>query len=82
MIVRVCNAHFAWKQLKADYFQFILDLKRRKSWARFCLSLGWVHINANKLLKTAILLVQEAYKIGKNAFWPKFEPYFLDFQKA
>ena len=28
------------------------------------------------------MLVQEAYEIGKNAFWSKFDPYFLDFQRA
>ena len=34
--------------------------KRRISRARFSLSLGWLHISANKLVKTAILLVQES----------------------
>ena len=34
-------------------------LKRRKWRLKFCLSLNWVHINANKLLKTPFLLVQE-----------------------
>ena len=37
-------------------------LERRKSWAGFCLSLGWLHISENwkiEKLKTAVLLVQE-----------------------
>ena len=34
-------------------------LERRKSWAGFCLSLGWLHISEKNILKTAILLVQE-----------------------
>ena len=34
-------------------------LKRRKSWAWFCLSLGWLHISEQKLLKTPIIFVQE-----------------------
>ena len=33
--------------------------ERKKSRALFCLSLGWLHISEKKLLKTAIMLVQE-----------------------
>ena len=57
IIQEVLKAYFAWKQLKVDYSKKYL--KRRKSWARFCLSLCWVHISDEKLSKTSILLVQE-----------------------
>ena len=54
-------------------------LKRRKSRAWFCLSLGWLNISEkNFLLKTTILLVQDR-KVGKGvSLWPNFDPNFRD----
>ena len=51
---------FCMKTVKSRLFKKYL--KRRKSRARFCLSLGWLHISEKKLLKTSILLVQELIK--------------------
>ena len=48
---------FWMKTVKSRLFKKYL--KRRKSRARFCLSLGWLHLSEKELLKTAILLVQE-----------------------
>ena len=48
---------FCMKTVKSGLFKKYLE--RRKSRARFCLSLGWLHISEKKSLKTAILLVQE-----------------------
>ena len=45
------------KTVKSRLFKNYLE--RRRSRARFCVSLGWLHITEKKLLKTAILLVQE-----------------------
>ena len=36
--------------------------KRKISWARFCLSLGWLNVSEKKLLNTTILPVQELIK--------------------
>ena len=44
---------------------FKKNWKRRKLWAWPCLSLGWLHVSANKLLKTPILLMQELIKQEK-----------------
>ena len=53
-------------------------LKRRKSWARFCLPLGWLNISEKQLLKTAIVSA-EAHKVGKVvSLWPNFDPNFPD----
>ena len=48
---------FCKKTVKTRYFKKYLE--KRKLHARFCLSLGWLHVSEKKLLKTAILLVQE-----------------------
>ena len=51
-------------------------LKRRKSWARFCLPLGWLNISEKQLLKTTIVSA-EAHKVGKVvSLWPNFDPNF------
>ena len=54
---------FRMKTVKSRFFKKYL--KRRKSRARFCFSLGWLHISKKKLFKTAILLVQELIKQEK-----------------
>ena len=59
IIRRVLKEYFAWKQFIQKY------LKRGKSRARLCLPLDWLHISVNKLMKTAILLVQELRKYKK-----------------
>ena len=54
---------FCMKTIKSRLFNKYL--KRTKSWSRFWLPLGWLHIGANKLLNSAILLVQELIKYEK-----------------
>ena len=57
-------------------------LKRRKSWARFCLPLGWLNISEKQLLKTTIVSA-EAHKVGKVvSLWPNFDPNFPDIWKV
>ena len=60
IIRRVLKAQFPRKQSKADYSKNIEMEKSRGH--GLCLSLGWLHISEKKLLKTAILLVQELIK--------------------
>ena len=52
----------------------MFEMKRRKLPAKtsFIFFLGWLHIKAHKLLKTAILLVQELKSRQKNIFDPTF----------
>ena len=51
------------KTVKSRLFKKYLE--RRKLRARFCLSLGWLHISEKKLLKTSILLVLELINYEK-----------------
>ena len=51
---------FYKKTINSRLFKKYFD--KRKSRARFCFSLGWVHISEKKILKTAIQLVQELIK--------------------
>ena len=51
---------FCMKTVKSRLFKKYL--KRRKLRARFCLPFGCLHISEKKLLKTAVLLVQELIK--------------------
>ena len=51
----VLKEFFSWKQLSADYSKNIW--KEKKMRTRFSLSLGWLHICANELLKTAVMLL-------------------------
>ena len=71
------------------YWLFKKYLKRTKSRATFCLSLAWLHTNAKKLLKTAILMVQELLKKENRKsslflvrLWPWFYPYSESLKKA
>ena len=54
---------FCMKTVKSRLFKKYL--KRRKSRARFCLTLAWLNISEKKLLKTTILSVQELIKQEK-----------------
>ena len=57
-------------------------LKRRKLRAQFCLSLGWLNISEEKLLKTTILSAG-AHKVGKAvSLWPNFDFSFSDIWKV
>ena len=56
---RVFKAYFAWKQLIVDY-----SMKRRKSRARFCLSLGWRHVS-EKNMENCNSVCAGAHKEGK-----------------
>ena len=52
-------------------------LKRKQSWATFCLSLGWLNISEKKLLKVG------KYKVEKVvSLWPNFHPNFPNIYKV
>ena len=58
-------------------------LKRRKSRARFCLSLGWLHISEKKIIENCKSVGAGAHQVGKiDSFWPNFDPNFPDIWKA
>ena len=77
IICRVLKAYFSWKKFKADHSKHIWEIL----WVRFCLSFGWLHISANKFLKTAILLVQEII-IWAKCFLPNFDLYIRHLQRG
>ena len=53
--------------------------ERRKSWARFCLSLGWLHISEKNNIENCNSVVAGAHNIGKIvSVWPKFDPNFTN----
>ena len=57
-------------------------LKRRKSRARFCLSLGWLNIS-EKNIENYNSVGAGAHKVGKVvSFWPNFDPNFPDIWKV
>ena len=52
-------------------------LKRRKSRARFCLSLGWLNISEKKIIENYNSVGAGVHKVGKVvSFRPKFDPNF------
>ena len=58
-------------------------LKRRKSRARFCLSLGWLHVREKKNIENCNSVGARAHKVGKVVnFWHRFDPTFPDIWKA
>ena len=58
-------------------------LKRRKSRAPFCLSLGWLHISEKKIIENCNSVCAGAHKVGKVVnIWPKFDPNFPDIWKV
>ena len=58
-------------------------LKRRKSQAQFCLPLGWLDISEKKLLKNAIMMVQELIMQKKQlVFGPSLKPILPIFGKG
>ena len=72
---------FCMKTVKSRLFQKYL--KRRKSRARPCLSLGWLNISEKKLQNTTILSVQELIKQEKQlVFGPTLTLIFLIFGKC
>ena len=57
-------------------------LERRKSRARFCLSLGWLHISEKKM-KNCNFVDTGAQNIGiVVSFLPNFDPNFTDIWRA
>ena len=57
-------------------------LKRRKSRARFCLSLGWLNVS-EKNIGNYNSVGAGAHKVGKVvSFWPNFDPNFTDIWRA
>ena len=62
---------------------FKKHLKRRKSRARFCLSLGWLNISEKKIIENYNPVGAGAHKVGKGvSFWPNFDPNFPDICKV
>ena len=60
-------------------------LKRRKWWARFCLSLVWLNISEKKKknIENYNSVSAGAHKVGKVvSFWPNFDPNFPDIWKV
>ena len=58
-------------------------LKRRKSRAQFCLSLGWLNISEKKIIENYNSVGAGAHKVGKVvSFWPNFDPNFTDIWRA
>ena len=68
---------FRMKTVKSRFFKKYL--KRRKSRARFCFSLGWLHISKKKIVENCNSVGAGAHKVGKvGSFWPNFDPNFTD----
>ena len=58
-------------------------LKRKKSRARFCLTVGWLNISEKKIIENYSSVGAGAHKIGKVvSFWPNFDPNFPDIWKV
>ena len=73
---------FCIKTVKIRLFKKYL--KRRKSRARFCLSLGWVNVSEKKKkIENYNSAGAGAEKVGKVvSFWANFDPTFLDIWKV
>ena len=57
--------------------------KRRNSWARYCLSLGWLNISEKKIIENYNSLGAGAHKVGKVVnLRPNFDPNFPDIWKV
>ena len=57
-------------------------LKRKKSGAWFCLSLGWLNIIERKIIEHQNSVGAGAYKVKKIvSLWTNFDPIFLIFTK-
>ena len=58
-------------------------LKRKKSGAWFCLSLGWLNIIERKIIEHQNSVGAGAYKVKKIvSLWTNFDPIFFDIYKA
>ena len=74
---------FCTKTVKRRLFKKYME--RRKSRARFSLSLGWLHISEKKSLKTENSVGAGAQNIGKVVSFEKvvnFDPTFTDIWRA
>ena len=57
--------------------------ERRKLQARFCLSLGWLHISEKKIIENFNSVGAGDQNIRKLvSFWPNFDLNFTDFWRA
>ena len=71
---RALKAYFA---VKSKLFKKYLQ--RRKLRARFCLSLGWLHISEKKIIENCNSVGAGAQNMEKVvSFWPNFDPDFTD----
>ena len=58
-------------------------LKRRKSRARLCLSLGWLNKSEKKIIENYNSVGAGVHKVGKIvSFWPNFDFNFPDIWKV
>ena len=72
---------FYMKTVKSRLFKKYL--KRRKSQARFCLSLGWLNLSEKKIIENYNSVGAGAHKVGKEvSFWPNFDLNFPDIWKV
>ena len=77
---RVLIIFFSWKYFKAHYSK---NIRKEEIVVRFCLSLGWLYISTNKLLKNCNSVGAGAQKVGKIvSLWPNFTLYFMDIQSV
>ena len=57
--------------------------KRKISWARFCLSLGWLNVSEKKIIEHYNSAGAGAHKVGKVvSLWPNFDRNFSDIWKV
>ena len=68
------------KTVKSKLFKKYL--KRRKSRARFCLTLGWLNISEKKKFENYNSVGAGAHKVGKVVFGPTLTLIFLIFGKC
>ena len=69
------------KRVKSRLFKNYLQ--KRKSWALFCLSLGWLNISKKKLNEHYNSVSAGPHKVGKVvSLWPNFDPNFPDIWKV
>ena len=72
---------FCMKTTKGRLFKKYLE--KRKSRARFCLSLGWLHISEKKNIENCNSVGAGAQNIGRVvSFWPNFDPNFTELWRA
>ena len=72
---------FFMKTVKIRWFKKYL--KKRKSWTRICLSLGWLHIIEKKNIENCNSVGAGAHKLEKIVFGPVIQlwPWFFEYSE-